>query len=380
MRELVGSDSEIFGIRVTLLVIVIVIGLTSWSSTARIIRSQTLSLKERAFVDRARVIGSSAGQIMRGHILTNVVDLIVANTVLVFAGAVLTETTLSFIGLGDPFQPSWGQILNSAQVAGAPGLGAWWYFAPPGGCDRPRRPRLHAPRLGARRDPQPESRAGDERPVDPRPPRCEPAAVEASCRGGRRSRVRRGVPAARRVEPTTRGRRQRPLPKLADPAAPLLEVEDLRTYFSLESGSVKAVDGVSFRLDYGEALGIAGESGCGKTTTALSLVRLLPANATIVGGSIKLIGHRPRAEVGERAAALPLARDQHRVPGRDERAQSGPAGARPDRRTDRAAARPVARRLPASERGELLELVGIPKQARPARTRTSCRAGCASGR
>ena len=51
---------------------------------------------------------------------------------LVFAGAVLTETTLSFIGLGDPFAPSWGQILNAAQEAGAPGLGAWWYMAPPG--------------------------------------------------------------------------------------------------------------------------------------------------------------------------------------------------------------------------------------------------------
>ena len=133
VTELFGSDSDVFGIRVTLLVIVIVIGLTSWSSTARIIRSQTLSLKERAFVDRARVIGSSSSQIMRGHILTNVVDLIVANTVLVFAGAVLTETTLSFIGLGDPFQPSWGEILNNAQVAGAPGLGAWWYLLPPGG-------------------------------------------------------------------------------------------------------------------------------------------------------------------------------------------------------------------------------------------------------
>jgi len=107
-------------------------GITSWSSTARIIRSQTLSLKERAFVDRARVIGASPMHMMSRHILINVTDLIVANTVLVFAGAVLTETTLAFIGLGDPFAPSWGQILNSAQEAGAPGLGAWWYMAPPG--------------------------------------------------------------------------------------------------------------------------------------------------------------------------------------------------------------------------------------------------------
>jgi peptide/nickel transport system permease protein len=135
IREVVGSgSSEVFGIRMTLIVIVIVIGITSWSSTARIIRSQTLSLKERAFVDRARVIGAGGGHIMRRHILPNVVNLIVANAILTFAGAVLTETTLSFVGLGDPFQPSWGQLLEAARSVGAPGLGAWWYVAPPGVC------------------------------------------------------------------------------------------------------------------------------------------------------------------------------------------------------------------------------------------------------
>jgi peptide/nickel transport system permease protein len=132
--DIVGTDAEVVGIRMTLIVVVIVIGITSWASTARIIRSQTLSVRERAFVARARVIGGSGGHIMWRHILPNVTNLIVANAVLVFAGAVLTETTLSFIGLGDPFQPSWGQILNSAQNAGAPGLGAWWYLVPPATC------------------------------------------------------------------------------------------------------------------------------------------------------------------------------------------------------------------------------------------------------
>jgi oligopeptide/dipeptide ABC transporter ATP-binding protein len=89
---------------------------------------------------------------------------------------------------------------------------------------------------------------------------------------------------------TARGRRQWPLPKLADPKAPLLVVDDLAVRFSLRQGSVKAVDGVSFQLDDAEALGIAGESGCGKTTTALSLVRLLPANGRITRGSVKLFG------------------------------------------------------------------------------------------
>ncbi len=132
--DLIGVDAEFFGIRATLIVIVIVIGLTSWATTARIIRSQVLSVKERMFVDRARVIGSGPGRIMRRHIFPNVVNLIVAQTVLTFATAVFTETTLAFIGLGDPFQPSWGEILNAAQGTGAPGLGAWWYIAPPAAC------------------------------------------------------------------------------------------------------------------------------------------------------------------------------------------------------------------------------------------------------
>ena len=83
----------------------------------------------------------------------------------------------------------------------------------------------------------------------------------------------------------------RALPKLAVAGAPLLEVEDLRIDFSIESGTVQAVGGVSFRLANGEALGIAGESGCGKTTTALSLVGLLPANGRIVSGAIRLYGY-----------------------------------------------------------------------------------------
>ena len=87
-----------------------------------------------------------------------------------------------------------------------------------------------------------------------------------------------------------RGRRHWAPPKQAKAGAPLLEVRDLKTYFRLESGTVRAVDGVSFRLDYGEALGIVGESGCGKTTTALSLVQILPSNGRIAGGEINLMG------------------------------------------------------------------------------------------
>jgi oligopeptide/dipeptide ABC transporter ATP-binding protein len=96
-----------------------------------------------------------------------------------------------------------------------------------------------------------------------------------------------------------RRRRQWPLPKLAVPGAPLLEVRDLETSFRLRDGWVRAVDGVSFGLADGEALGLAGESACGKTTTALSLMKLLPSNGRIRGGSVELFGIDlvPKSEV-----------------------------------------------------------------------------------
>ncbi|HEV2139986.1 MAG TPA: ATP-binding cassette domain-containing protein, partial [Candidatus Dormibacteraeota bacterium] len=71
---------------------------------------------------------------------------------------------------------------------------------------------------------------------------------------------------------------------------PLLEVKDLHTVFSTKEGIVKAVDGVSFELQPGETLGIVGESGCGKTVTALSIMRL-QRPGRIVGGSVNFKGH-----------------------------------------------------------------------------------------
>ncbi|RLQ94788.1 ABC transporter permease [Falsibacillus albus] len=114
--------------------IILVIGLTSWPGTARIVRSQTLTLRERQFVERAKAIGSSPGYIMRKHILPNVFPLIFANTVLVSAIAILSETTLSFLGMGDTTTPSWGMMLHYAFESGAASLGAYWYLIPPGLC------------------------------------------------------------------------------------------------------------------------------------------------------------------------------------------------------------------------------------------------------
>jgi len=112
--------------------IIVIIGITSWPGTARVIRSDTLRVRELNFIERAKAIGSSNRHIMTKHVLPNVMPLIFANLVLVVAIAILSETTLSFLGLGDPLNFSWGTMLHNAWVNGAAGLPAWWYLLPPG--------------------------------------------------------------------------------------------------------------------------------------------------------------------------------------------------------------------------------------------------------
>lgn len=127
---LVIALAAFFGQNLT--IIILVIGMTGWPTTARIVRSQTLSLRERMFVTRVRSLGASDLRILRTHILPNVMPLIFANTVLVIGAAVLAEATISFLGLGDPVQVSWGTMLHFAFESGAIGRGDWWYFVPPG--------------------------------------------------------------------------------------------------------------------------------------------------------------------------------------------------------------------------------------------------------
>ncbi len=114
--------------------IILVIGLLSWPSTARIVRSQVITIKERTFIERARAIGASEAHIIRKHVLPNVIPLMFANTILIIAVAILTESTLAFLGLGDPLVLSWGSMLHYSFTSLAMSNGAWWYFVPPGLC------------------------------------------------------------------------------------------------------------------------------------------------------------------------------------------------------------------------------------------------------
>jgi peptide/nickel transport system permease protein len=126
------SLASIFG--QSLFVIILVIGLTTWPSTARLVRAQTLSIKERPYVERASALGASSWHLVTRHVLPNVMPVIMANTVLIVAIAILSETALSFLGLGDPFSISWGQILEQASNGGAATQGAWWWLGAPGLC------------------------------------------------------------------------------------------------------------------------------------------------------------------------------------------------------------------------------------------------------
>lgn len=112
--------------------IILVIGITSWPSTARLVRAQVLTLKERLYVDRSRALGASDAHLMGRHIVPNVSGLILANTTLTVPVAILSETTLSFLGLGDPTNASWGKMLEEAFLQGAITEQAWWYYVPPG--------------------------------------------------------------------------------------------------------------------------------------------------------------------------------------------------------------------------------------------------------
>ena len=325
--------------RPSLLNVILVIGVIGWTGTARLVRSQTLSVKQRKFVTRARALGAGNRHLIVRHIVPLVLPLLIANTVLVISLAILNESTLSFLGLADPTVISWGQMLNFAFTRGALTAGAWWALAPPGfgivwivvGCTL----------LGY----------GLEQILNPR--------VE----GHHLSVGARMV--ARAAEPLSPASFLPPQPtRTAEPGPVVLEVRDLAIHYAAESGPPhRAVEGVSFSLREGELLGVVGESGCGKTTLMLSLLRLLPAAGRIVNGQV-LFNQRDLLALSEPEmedvrwrdiaiifqGAMNALNPVRRVGGQVVEAilRHAPSG----RALDRAAADRRA--------GELLELVGIP--------------------
>ncbi|MFN8433744.1 MAG: dipeptide/oligopeptide/nickel ABC transporter permease/ATP-binding protein [Anaerolineales bacterium] len=229
--------------------IIFVIGILGWTTTARVVRSQTLAVKSRKFVLRARAIGASKLHILIKHILPLVLPILVVQAVLAISLAILNESTLSFIGLGDPSAPSWGQMLNFAFGRGAMSVGAWWALFAPGfgivwvvlsltllgqGLEQVLNPRLDTHHLMPGK-PVVQNEAG-----------AKPIQQDA-----------------------------------------LLEVQNLSINYVTEGKApARAVENVSFTLKAGELIGLVGESGCGKTTLMLALLKLLPSAGQIVNGKV----------------------------------------------------------------------------------------------
>lgn len=114
--------------------VILVIALTSWAASARILRAQTLSLRERDYVLAARAGGEPGWRIALYDVIPNELPIIGSQFIYATIAGVLTVSTLAFLGLADPSQLSWGNMLYFAQNDEALDSGAWWWFVPPGLC------------------------------------------------------------------------------------------------------------------------------------------------------------------------------------------------------------------------------------------------------
>jgi peptide/nickel transport system permease protein len=112
--------------------VILAIGITSWAGTARVVRSQTLTVDARPYIERAWALGAGHGHVIRKHVLPAVMPLVMANTTLTVGSAIIAEATLSFLGLGDTSTPSWGTMLKLALDSGDATGGFWWFILPPG--------------------------------------------------------------------------------------------------------------------------------------------------------------------------------------------------------------------------------------------------------
>lgn len=114
--------------------LILIIGLLGWTGTSRMVRAESLSIKERAFIEATRAVGASDRHIISDHILPNVAPLVFANMILGVVNAIISESALSFLGFGVTGQWSWGRVLYEARRETAMLTGAWYHFIPPGIC------------------------------------------------------------------------------------------------------------------------------------------------------------------------------------------------------------------------------------------------------
>ncbi len=233
--------------------IIFVIAVTGWAWGARVLRAQTLSLRNRDFVEAARVVGEGGGKIVFAEVLPNMLSLIAANFFGAALFAVLSEAGLEFLGLGDVGIVTWGTMLYWAQTNQAFLLNQWAWMIAPGVCiallgtsfallnfavDEITNPKLRTPQVKPGKTPT-----------------LQPAAASAAP---------------------------------ANASENVLEVRNFSAGYALTESTVQAVRNVELTLKRGEFLGIAGESGCGKSTLAFGVAQLLQPPGRVLEGEVWL--------------------------------------------------------------------------------------------
>jgi peptide/nickel transport system permease protein len=240
----------------------ITLGVLFAPGVVRVVRSAVLPVREELYIAAARVSGLSRPHIIFRHVVPRIVGVVIVSASLLAGSALIAQTGLAFLGfVVQPPAPSWGGMI-------ADGISAIvlqpWLIWPPGLAIM-----LTIVALGLLGDAARDTTA--ER---------WSASVKPSSKASRRGRASR-APVARAAD--------EPEAPVSGPP-PLLSLEDLRVAFIGVNSSVRAVDGVSFDIRRGEAVGLVGESGCGKTVTALSILGLLPGTGVIESGRITFDG------------------------------------------------------------------------------------------
>ncbi len=227
--------------------IILIISFTGWAWGARVLRSQTLSLRQREFILAARLVGESPLRIVVSEVLPNMLSLIAANFIGAAIYGILSAAGLQFIGLGNVNAVTWGTMLFWAQSQGALLSGAWLWILAPGAAIA-----LVGTALGM-------LNFGIDELTNPR--------------------LRAGVK-----------KLPKPVPAGTPEVGALLSLQEIEAGYQTAAGPLTAVRGVSLAVKPGEFLGIAGESGCGKSTLAFAALGLLRPPGAVYRGSSYLAG------------------------------------------------------------------------------------------
>jgi ABC-type dipeptide/oligopeptide/nickel transport system ATPase component/ABC-type dipeptide/oligopeptide/nickel transport system permease subunit len=229
--------------------VAIIISITAWASGARSIRAQTLSIRNRDYIQAARASGETLPRIIFFEVLPNEIPLLASSFLFTIVVGILAEAGLSFLGLGSLTTVSWGSMLFYAQQSQALLAGAWWWFLPPGLCIALIGTGLALVNFGIDEYANPRLRTVRASKSETRPPE---------------------------MPETPSG------PGFA--TSPVLEIRNLSVDYLGVEGSVHAVKNVSLTLHRGELLGLAGESGSGKSTLTGAVARLLGKAAQVTAG------------------------------------------------------------------------------------------------